>query len=529
MTLSSLDAPQAVEKISAPTRALNVVSLGILAIGVAGLGFHNLGNRYFWTDESSTFYAALGWPAPGAAPASISAAWDSTMNGFLDPGIFHMLVRFWAINFGAETVSLRLLPFVFFLAYVGAILGLARLLGAPLFVGAGIAGLMLLENITPYYSVELRPYSAGLAAAVVLPLVALWLIKSPSIPRLLTFMVGVVLFGSMQYNSMPITWALALVLVLAWWGNRIDLHGSYLLLASAFVFLWQPILYVISRGSPLQSTGGSSLDYIPDLVLTAMPTDRLLEVITSNLLSPTALPRTLFVILIPVLWWRKWLPRKLTNVDWGVRCINYLWLIVLVATLSTVVLAILGLIPWILGTRWSIAEVGLIALSTTGLAALVVRSELWKNPRIFALAGVVAVLATSIGATRLWLYERPNDVDVMSTFAPAILSGKPGGTVIDVWSYPTIRYWMEFSGNHHDLLEEWVAHNVSPTMRFDEADSADIKLFLESDSDRLLLRSEAALKESGVELPAGIEVISYQPQLDNGEITIDLPVLLVKK
>jgi hypothetical protein len=529
MTISSVDAPRAVGKVSAATRALNVISLGILAIGVAGLGFHNLGNRYFWTDESSTFYAGLGWPAPGATPASISAAWDSTMNGFLDPGIFHMLVRFWAINFGAETVSLRLIPFVFFLTYVGSILGLARLLGAPLFVGAGIAGLMLLENITPYYSVELRPYSAGLAAAVVLPLVALWLIKSPSTPRLLTLLAGVVVFGSMQYNSMPITWALALALVLAWWWNRVDSHSSYLLIASAFVLLWQPILYFISRGSPLQSTGGNSLDYIPDLVLTAMPTDRLLEVITSNLLSPTALPRTIFVILIPVLWWRRWLPRKLANVDWGVRCINYLWLIVLVATLSTVVLAILGLIPWILGTRWSIAEVGLIALSTTGLTAIVVKSELWKNPRIFALVGVVAVLAATVGATRLWLYERPNDVDVMSTFAPVILSGKPGGTVIDVWSYPTIRYWMEFSGNHHDLFEDWVAHNVSPTIRFDEADSADIEVFLESDSDRLLLRSEAALKESAIDLPAGIEVISYQPQSNDGQITIDLPILLVKK
>lgn len=94
MTPSSLDAPRAVGEVSAATRALNVISLGILAIGVAGLGFHNLGNRYFWTDESSTFYAALGWPAPGAAPAYISAAWDSTISAFLDPGIFHMLVPF---------------------------------------------------------------------------------------------------------------------------------------------------------------------------------------------------------------------------------------------------------------------------------------------------------------------------------------------------------------------------------------------------------------------------------------------------
>lgn len=529
MISSTLDAPKVDGKLGVATRVLNVISLGILAIGVTGLGFHNLGNRFFWTDESSTFYAGLGWPAPGAEPSPVSVAWETTMKGFLDPGIFHMLVRFWTLNVGADPVTLRLLPFLFFLVYVGAILGLTRLLGAPLFVGAGVAGLMLLENITPYYSVELRPYSAGLAAAVVLPLVALWLIKQPSLPRLLTLFAAVALFGSMQYNSMPVTWALALVLMLAWRGSKNSSRNSYLFIASAFVFLWQPFLYVLSRGNPLQSTGGSSLDYIPDLVLTAMPTDRLIEVITANLLSPTALPRTIFVIVIPLFWWRNWLPRNLTDADWGARCLNYLWWIVVVATLSTVVLAVLGFVPWILGTRWSIAEVGLIALSTTGLAALVVRSNLWKNPRLFVFFGVVAVLAATLGATRLWLYERPNNVDVMSTFAPGILSGNLGGTVIDVWLYPTVRYSMEFSGDHNDLFAEWINHRVMPSARFDEADAADIQLFLESDSDRLLLRSESALTESGIDLPDNIEVMSYQPDSNDGEITIDLPILLIKK
>lgn len=529
MTGSSSTDTSTAERLCALTRILNVLSVAILAVGVAGLGLHNLGNRYFWTDESSTFYAGLGWPAPGAPPGPISAAWDFTMNGFLDPGIFHMLVRVWAINIGSEPVLLRIIPFMFFLIYVAAIFGVTRLLGAPIFVGAGVASLMLFENITPYYSIELRPYSAGLAAAVVLPLIALWLIKSPSFTRLFLFMVGVVIFGSMQYNSMPITWALAFIFALAWWNKSSTLHNSLLIYAAAFVLLWQPVLYVISRGSPFASSGGSSLDYIPDLVLTAMPADRLLEVVTSNLFSLTALPRTVFILVIPIMWWRSWLPRHLRGVEWGILSVNYLWWIVVVATLSTITLAVLGFIPWILGTRWSISEVGLIALSSAGLAAIFVRSRLWKNPNVFVLSGVATVLIVSISSARLWMYERPNDIDVMSTFAPVILSGKPGGTILDVWSYPTVRYWMEHSGEHEEVLQKWIAHGVSPTMRFDEANAEDIRLFLESDSDRLLLRSKAVLEDSEIVLPPNIQVITYEPTVNDGEVTVDLPILLVKQ
>jgi len=528
MNFMHVGAPPKSNGSSRAERVLNVMSLGVLAIGVFGLGLHNLANRYFWTDESSTFYASLGWPAPGAPPNSLSSAWDSTMNGFLDPGIFHMLVRVWALNLGAEPVTLRLLPFIFFLTYILAILGLARLAGAPLFVGAGVAGLMLLENITPYYAIELRPYSAGLATAVVLPLLALWLIKSPSVARLVSLVVGVVIFGSMQYNSMPITWALTLVLLIAWWHEQNRPYKSYLLIASVLVFIWQPVMYLISRGSPLKSTGGDSLDYIPDLVLTSMSGDRLIEVITANLLSPTALPRTFFLLLIPVLWWRNWLPRQFKNIDWAVRFVNYLWVVVITATLSTIFLAVLGFIPWIVGTRWSIAEIGLIALSLLGLTTLIVRSSYWRKGRLFALAGVFFAVAAFLGAGRLWNYDRPNDFDVMSTFAPVILSGQPGGTVIDVWSYPTVRYWMEYSGDHPDLLDQWISHEISPTARFDEADAADIQRFLDSDSDRMILRSESALDQLGVELPNSIEIIRYAPQPNDGIISIDLPVLLVK-
>jgi len=497
-------------------------------MGVIGFGLHNLGNRYFWTDESSTFFASLGWPALGEPPGAISTAWYWSINGFLDPGIFHMLVRFWATLTGSDPLTLRVLPFFFFIVYLVAIIGLARLGGAPLFVGAGVAGVMMLENITPYYSIELRPYSAGLATVVVLTIATLWLIKSPSVRRLLIFVFTAMFFGSMQYNSMPITWAMALVLVLAWWQEKNSLKRMVLLFASVFVFLWQPFLFFVTRGNPLQSTGGKSLDYIPDLVLTNMPQDRLLEVVFSNLFSPTALPRTLFILVIPILWWRGRLSRKFVNIDWSIRFVNYLWLVVVISTLSTVLLSLLGFIPWILGTRWSIAEVGLIALSLIGLMALVVRSTFWSKRWSVAVTGIVLVMASLLGASRLWTYERPNDIDVMSTFAAVILSGKQGGTVIDVWSYPTIRYSMEYSGSHDALLAQWITHDISSTSTFDEANAVDIQMFLESDSDRMMLRSESVLTDSGIQVPDNVQIVRYEPQPEDGTVSIDLPVLLVK-
>lgn len=510
-------------------RALDLVSLGLLALGIIGVAVHNLANHYFWTDESSTFFNAIGSPAPGEPPGDVATAWQGTMAGFLDPGLFHMLVRVWALTMGTDIVTLRFLPFLFFLLYVLAVLAIFRLVGAPWFVAAGGAGVMMLENITPYYAVELRPYSAGLAASVLLPVTALLLIKSPTVPRFILLLLCVGVVGGMQYNTMPISWAAALMLGLSWWRAKGIPRRSLLAVGAAFAVLWLPVFYVVSRGNPQRTGGGDALGYISEMVLTQMPADRLVHVVFTNLLSPTGLPRTIFLILVPLLWWRHVLPRPSSENEWRERAIALLWAFVLAATVATVSLAILGFIPWILGTRWSIAEVGLIAVSLAGLAGIVIRSSLWRRRGIVIVVAAGCLAASAMGAIRLWNYERPNDVDFMAALGPVILSGRPGGTVIDGWSYPDARYWVEYSGEHDDLRDAWIEHGIRANEGGGTANAADIRAFLQSEDDRMLLRSARALEDYAIELPPNVEVVAVPSSLIHGPVTSATPVVLVKR
>lgn len=500
----------------------------LLAVGLIGYALHNLGNRYFWTDESSTFFAALAWPSPGGSPGAMSDAWQWTMTGFLDPGFFHMLVRYWAMWIGTDIVTLRLLPFLLFLGYVIALLALFRLLGAPWFLAAGGIGLMMLDNITPYYAIELRPYSGGLAATVVLPLLALWLIRKPSTQRLLLLTAAVLTLGSMQYNALPVMLAVAALLALSATYAAPGKDRVVLLLGAFISMVWLPFLYLASRGSPIRTSGGRALDYIPDLVLTAMPPERALSVIGTNLFSFTALPRTIFLVIVPILWLTRRLPPLSKNCERSSHTLNLVWLFVLTATGATIVLAVLGFIPWIVGTRWSIGEIGLIGVSLAGLAGLLMIRVRRANQFLLSGVAILSVLLAAGGAARLLLYERPNDVDFMSFLAPAILSGKQGGTVLDTWSYPDARYWMEYSGQQEALRSAWISHGIRPTATFDEAGPQDVEAFLRSQNDRMLLRGISVIQENNIILPPGVSIATVPDSAIQGPLSTELPIVLVK-
>lgn len=494
----------------------------MLIAGVCVYGLHNLSNTNFWSDEASSFYTALGWPPPGEVAGPLSDAWYWTLTTHVEPGLFNLMARFWALAFGTEIHVLRLMPFALFVAYLAGIMTAGRLLRLPWFLAIAVAAVMLLENITPYYGVELRPSIAGLATSVALPVIGIWFSLDPSGKRFALFMVGVAFFGSMQFNSLPILVAVGAMLVVA--AVRSDASSSRArVLAAAFIAAaWQPVVYLVTRGNPMQATGESSLNAIPDTLIPNMSTNRVLEVVATNFLSPTALPRTAFLALIPVLWIvgtieKPW--NRGSRFDWSV---NAMWIFVMTATLCAAAIGIRGVMPWILGTRWSIAEIGLIAVSLVGLVGLLAHLIDWRRSALRWVVIAGAVLVTAVGSYRVGTYERPAGVD----WRPAveiILSGQPGGTIVDLWTYPEIRYWMELSGDYKSFTKRWLEHEVQPSAGVASADAQIVREFLASDADRLLLRNQQVL--DGITVPDDIEIIP----LDGNDVgQAQGPVLLVK-
>jgi len=521
MSTSTQAAPQSTS-VSPLERAANVLTAIVLIAGVGRYALRNLSNSNFWSDEASSFYTALGWPPPGESAGSLADAWYWTLTTHVEPGLFNLMERFWALTLGTQIHVLRILPFALLCVYLVAIIAAGRLLRLPWFMAISVAGVMLLENITPYYGVELRPSVAGLATSVALPVTAIWFSLEPSGKRLTLFILGVAFFGSMQFNSLPILVAVSAMLFVAAVQTREPRSRSRILVAAFIAAVWQPVVYLLTRGNPMQATGQSSLSAIPDTLIPNMSANRVLEVLATNFLSATALPRTIFLVAVPLLWVvgrieRPW--QRKAHFDWS---INAMWIVVAVATAGTAALGVRGVMPWILGTRWSIAEVGLIAVSLVGLVGLLAHFFPWRRPPIQWLVVLAAMLATVAGVYRIATYERPAGVD----WRPAlevILSGEPGGTIVDLWTYPEIRYWVELSGDYESYTDAWLRHDIQPSAGEASADAQIVSDFFVSDGDRLLLRNQQVLE--GVTVPDEVKIIV----LDRDDAGMAQgPVLLVK-
>lgn len=481
-----------------------VVATIFIGVGILGLAIHNLGNRYFWTDESSSFFTALGWPGPGGEPGGLAEI-NATLVTFLDPGVFHLLIRLWTELFGYSIVALRILPFIFFFVYIFGLFFWGRKLKVPLVLSAGIVGLMMLENITPYYSVELRAYSATQAAAVVLPLIALWLINQRTFHVLLIATVSSIFLASMQYATISANVATGLVLVLAAFQLRNQARSWMLWILGAIVVFVLPAIYFFTRGNPFADQK-SELGHVDNLVIRFQTGSEILSTLQTNFLSLTAAPRTIFLLLIPFLL----ITHRLARPDFGrlkpLDLIVVIWIFVLTTVFVEAVLSIAGFLPWLVGTRWSITDISTIGLSLFALATLIL-SWISINTRSVAVAALVlGLVASAIGGARLWNYERQGNFDALSPLMPAFLNGEPGKALIDYWIYPDTRYWLEYSGLFPSFRETWISQRIEQTSGFVPAGAEGIEFFLNSDYDRLLLQNQQALLDSGIDLPSNITI-----------------------
>ena len=227
-----------------------------------------------------------------------------------------------------------------------------------------------------------------------------------------------------------------------------------------------------------------------------MSTDRLIQTLFTNLFSATALPWTLFIILVPIVWL---IARKKQRAIQSVvpRNTGLLWLFVITATLASFALAILGFIPWLVGSRWSIADGGLIVVRLVGLLSLVADKSWMQSTRVAAIGAVAAVIAVGLGTAELVVYERQPGFELRPILEQFVLA-TPGRAVIDVWLYPDVRYWIEYSSRYADLRDPWLTLQVQQTSRFDVAVAEDLASFLSSEHGALLLRNDHLIPEQSM-------------------------------
>jgi hypothetical protein len=328
----------------------------------------------------------------------------------------------------------------------------------------------------------------------------------------------------MQYNSLPIEFAVAAVLALGALRQTSVRQRVYPLLAAGLGVMWLPLFYLLSRGSPFEVDDGEALDYIPDLVLADMPFNQAVQTVFTNLLSPTGLPRTVFILAPPLIW----LANRRAHQKRAIVSENtaQLWLFVTLATALSFALAILGFIPWKLGTRWSIADVGLIAVSIIGLTALAIDAGLLRRKALSGLATTVALVAILMGVIRVVTFERQPGYNLRPLLTELVVA-TPGEALIDVWIYPEVRYWIEYSGDYDDLKTDWRHLGIQQSGQFDKADAADLQAFLDSNSTAILLRNDVLLQS--VSTGSLEDFTTLRGEVSAKEATSGAPILLIRK
>ena len=256
--------------------------------------------------------------------------------------------------------------------------------------------------------------------------------------------------------------------------------------------------------------------------------NEILSTLQTNFLSLTAAPRTLFLVLIPLLLISHRLRRPDFTVLKPLDLVVVIWVFVLATVIGEAVLSIAGFLPWLVGTRWSITDVSTIGLSLFALAALALSRLTLTSHLVAASVISIGLVASALGGARLWNYERQGNFDALSALMPAFLSGKPDKALIDYWIYPDTRYWLEYSGQHADFRDKWISQNIQSTAGFIPAGAAEIQMFIDSDYDRLLLQNQIVLDESGIQLPSNIEVVSTVTDETPESELVYRPIALIK-
>ena len=258
-----------------------------------------------------------------------------------------------------------------------------------------------------------------------------------------------------------------------------------------------------------------------------MEREAVFSLLQQNLLSLTALPRTVFLILLPALWAIQAWPPPWRRPSATQQTVNQMWLLVMVATLATAGIGFLGIMPWIVGTRWSIAEIGLIGLSLLGLGAIAVNLGFLRVKVLYVFAAIASTLVSLFAGYRLYAYERFPGHN-WGAILPLILAGAPGKTVIDTEVYTDLRYWLELSGDYDSYRMDWINHQPQTTSVFEAANASSIRDFLDSSNDRLLLGNAILLDADGIQIPEGIRVIPVPNWDGASNATYPEPVLLVR-
>lgn len=469
------------------TGARSLIVALLVAATVAGLGLacvHNLSYSGIWFDEAVQF-----WIAQGQRPASppltprggVRDVLRANCSDNLDPGGFSLLLHAWTLR-GRSLEHLRLLPLALYVAVVTSFGLLGWRLTRSAVFAAAAAAVPLLYPRALAFAFEIRAHTMEMAGIAMAALLLVWAVERPSPARLALLGGTCAAFLASRYSfAFPVA-AVFLVLAVVWANRRTPIVEAAMrlaIVAAPVLAVSATIAAVILRRqlwSEMRSgvLGLAAPVYTRRSLLTLDANG--LDLLLHNLFSLPALPVTLCALALLArrrVW--GWLRRDAepAGQDAGVA-VTYG---IVVATQATAAVAsLLGLHPWDLASRWSVAllvvsALGLVALGADAVAMVRVAAASGRlGPRGKAAASwlgtVVAVAVAASGCVQAGILHRSiesafvTDVTTQVAQLPAALA--PGSVLVTFYEVPMVRYLFEqgrLSGDrrypHAFRLEGW--------------------------------------------------------------------------
>ena len=528
-TTLGIEDPVALRSMHLPYRhraVLAALSSVVLMTGAIVFVARNVLRVSVWSDEAATIMTSFGWPPLGGPIGTLEESVAAALMGNADVGGFTIFLRLWVEILGGTLPSVRFFALFWIVLYLLSVAFLILRVSRSWLLVIGGVSLMLLENITPFYALEIRPYGAALASSVGVLVVAVWFRDAPSPWRASLVLASCLFLSSHQYVSLVPLIATAGVLALSAFDPKLLKAKKWWTVGTGLLLMaYLPTIFLLTRG-PVVGTGPPG--HVQDLLIQSQSVGEVVDTLQTNLLSATAAPRTLFLLLVPVLLAVRWIPRTL---DWegnSRSLILYLWVYVALGTVISFALSALGAIPWVLGTRWSITEVGLIAVSVAGL--LGVLSQLAPSRRWLSTSLVVFTVCSSVVASyRIASFQHPRSLEYVSDLAPILLTQPPGTVVVDSWIFYDMRYLIEFGGRYSNIRSDWVTAGPRPTTGSDPADVEDLESFLQGADVALVWRSGRAFEEIPESVKRGLDIVELPSTGASGVTGDESPIVLFKK
>ena len=359
---------------------------------------NNGGASNFWFDESNQFLTSQGvnfWESSTGVRGSLMDALTLNRSLNLDPGGFTVLLRIWVSLFGGSPISLRLCAFISIcLLTFGSLLLLwliTRSIAITFFLALFIPFILFNNDDVLHHSFELRAYGYSLAFSVLLPLFAVALLKFNNIYSIYILVILSCLASSFRYDNFIYSSSVLFSILFVFWTDRRQLRSGLI----APMLLYLTFTTFVYFGMTKFQNSGRSPSYVDSFSINSLDWRIMRQHLLHNFQSWPYFLRIpsicigLFVI-------KKSKFQKFQFSD-QIKLLTVFQLLTLGMQL---LFSLSGLMPWWVGERWSLNDIGysLIALTTILLSCFGFATSLFGAKRFlpikFAHKALVVTLAS---------------------------------------------------------------------------------------------------------------------------------------